>query len=261
MNDLNRKMKMYEDKYKVYLEYGTPKILRVDMRGGKTFTKNLQKPFDKIFSQCMINTMKKLCESIPGAKIGYTQSDEISIVIKDLNKEGKQVAPFANSLTKIISNTASMATVFFNIYWDQAVLEFCSENCIDVNEAKQHPDKYSILAPYFEMHLCAMFDCRYFDVSTIEEISEYLLTRQNNCYVNSVNSIACHNFTNLEGIGTEDRVRMLENAGIKLNQYPTKYFKGELCYKISEGSKNTWKSETAPNFYNNYQFINMIYNQ
>ena len=255
----------YEETYKICLNYGTPKIIRVDMRAGKTFTKELQKPFDKIFSSAMIETMKSLCSAIPGAKIGYTQSDEISIVIKDVNKENQEVAFFNNSLTKIVSNVASMATLFFNINWDNAVFEFCKDNGIDINDAKINGKKYEVLQPYFDRHLCGLFDCRYFELSNEDEIANYLQYRQEDCYRNSVNQIARTNFTQTElnKISTEDKIKMLENAGIPLNQFPLKYFKGEICYKVPEErigvQRFTWKAENAPNFYNNVLFVKGLY--
>ena len=46
-----------------------------------SFTKGMEKPYDRILQETMAGTMKYLCENIQGAVFGYTQSDEITIVL------------------------------------------------------------------------------------------------------------------------------------------------------------------------------------
>ena len=45
------------------------------------------KPFDECMSKAMQETMKYLCENIQGCVLGYTQSDEISLVLIDYQKQ------------------------------------------------------------------------------------------------------------------------------------------------------------------------------
>ena len=262
--DLERKIKSYEETYKIYLMYGTPKIIRLDMRAGKSFCKDLKKPFDDIFSQCMIDTMKKLCAAIPGAKLGYTQSDEITIILKDINKGNQEVVFFKNSLTKIISNVASMATLIFNTEWGEQVKKLCGGKIT----SEFNSEELNELRPYVLNYMVATFDCRYFEVPNIEELKNYCVWRQEDCYRNSINQVARQYFSTeeLNRVNTEMKITALEKIGVNLNQFPSKFFKGVVCFRVKE-TKNggaerlVWRDFNAPTFHNNYAFINNIYNE
>ena len=256
---MNRELlRQYEQTYKIGLNYGTPKILRLRFCNLEKFSQELQKPFDKIFSRCMEKTMQVLCKYIPGTKIGYTDMKEISIIIKDTHADGSEISFFNNSLTDITSNLASIATVFFAINWDDLIMEFCAENGINSTEAKLNPKKYEVLQPYFNNHLCGMFNCNYFELANSAEILDYLKIRQEDCNANSVNMIIKHYFKDHNCKTTEEKTEFLKANGIHLNSFPIKYFKGSMCYSILKDELN-WHVETSVNFYNNIEFVNKLY--
>ena len=113
-DSLGDRMKTYEAVPKVYLTLGTPKIIRLDMRAGHSFCKKFNRPFDDVFSECMIHTTKELCAQIAGVVMGYTQSDEISLVINDITEEGNINSFFDGGVEKMVSISASIATIAFN---------------------------------------------------------------------------------------------------------------------------------------------------
>ncbi len=80
-DSLGDRMKTYESIPKNFLIRRQPAIIRLDMKAGHTFTKGFQKPFDEVFMRSMQDTMKYLCENIQGCVLGYTQSDEITLVL------------------------------------------------------------------------------------------------------------------------------------------------------------------------------------
>ena len=82
-SDLARRMKQYEAVPKTVLMRRTPVILRIDGRSFHTLTRGFHKPFDKVLNLSMIDTMRFLCENIQGCVLGYTQSDEITLVLVD----------------------------------------------------------------------------------------------------------------------------------------------------------------------------------
>lgn len=263
---LAQRMKGYEDIYKTYLKFGTPKIIRVDMRSGKKFTETLVKPFDQLFSDCMVGTMKYLCKNIPGAKLGYTQSDEITIIIKDINKDNQTVDFFNNSLTKIISNVASMTTLEFNRLWSEEINIFLKSHNISQEDALLNP-RYSTVVPYIKNQMLATFDCRYFSLPNLVEVSNNLIWRQQDCYRNSLNNLAYRYFNpkELEGKNLNERAKMLKDCNVNINNYPNKYFKGIVCYRIpsiKNGTKRiVWQDNVAPSFLNNLSFIENCYNE
>ena len=83
---LAKRMKKYEAVPKNTLMRRTPVIIRVDGRAFHTFTKGFQKPFDDLLVRVMQDTMKYLCENIQGCVFGYTQSDEITLILIDYKK-------------------------------------------------------------------------------------------------------------------------------------------------------------------------------
>lgn len=71
----------YENKYRNYLPENLPVIMRNDGAHFHSFCRGMKKPFDPIFVKTMQQTMLKLCEIIPNVKFGYVESDEISLVM------------------------------------------------------------------------------------------------------------------------------------------------------------------------------------
>ena len=82
----NRMKEYYENIPKTKLRRRCPTILRIDGKSFHTFARNFQKPFDEILIISMQETMKYLCENIQGCVLGYTQSDEITLVLIDYKK-------------------------------------------------------------------------------------------------------------------------------------------------------------------------------
>lgn len=100
----------YENISRYYLTRRTPVIIRIGGKAFHTFTSGLKKPFDDILVKTMQETMKYLCENIQGCVLGYTQSDEISLVLVDY-AELTTDAWFGNNLQKTCGVSASMATL------------------------------------------------------------------------------------------------------------------------------------------------------
>ena len=70
--------------------------------------------------------MKYLCENIQGCVIGYTQSDEVTLILVDYKKLISS-AWFDNEVQKICSISASMATLEFNRRFSDRSEEHTSE--------------------------------------------------------------------------------------------------------------------------------------
>ena len=62
-----------------------PVIIRVDGSAFHTLTKKMEKPYDERFQNCMRETAKFLCEKIQCTKIAYVQSDEVSLLLHNLD--------------------------------------------------------------------------------------------------------------------------------------------------------------------------------
>ena len=103
----------YEDRTRYKLARRTNTIIRIDGKAFHTYTKGLQRPFDQGLMEDMNKTTEYLCQNIQGAKFGYVQSDEISILITDYDDIDTH-AWFDGNLQKMASIAASLATAKFN---------------------------------------------------------------------------------------------------------------------------------------------------
>ena len=126
---LGERMKEYEFQARTRLLRRTPVIIRLDGKAFHTFTRGFDKPFDESLMKIMQKTTLDLCSSIQGCVFGYTQSDEITLVLVDY-KELETCAWFDNQVQKMTSVAASMCTNYFNraladeIEWLKAQREF-----------------------------------------------------------------------------------------------------------------------------------------
>ena len=108
-DSLGDRMKGYEGVSRNFLTRRVPAIIRLDGKAFHTFTKGMEKPFDLVLTQAMQETMKHLCENIQGCVLGYTQSDEITLVLTDYATIQTD-AWFGYNIQKMCSVSASMLT-------------------------------------------------------------------------------------------------------------------------------------------------------
>ena len=163
-----------------------PLYARLDLRAGHTFCKGLDKPFDKDFSSTMHNVTKHLVDKL-GATVGYTQSDEISLVWKDASQ-----APFENRLFKLESVFAGMASAAF-------VMHGCK------TKLKDRIEKF-----------VPAFDCRVMNMPSLEECANMLMWREQDSIKNSITLLALEHFSNkqIHKIDSDDKVKMLADIGV-----------------------------------------------
>ena len=148
----------YENRAKTYLVRRMPVIIRLDGKAFHTFTRGLKKPYDKIFHDTMNQTMKYLCENIQCCKLGYTQSDEITLLLTDYDTLTTD-AWFDNSVQKICSVSASMATLAFNKYFRRNFPIYCGKNIDDVTTDEELEYRHNVYRKFDT----AMFDSRCFN--------------------------------------------------------------------------------------------------
>lgn len=229
----------YENISRYYLTRRMPVIIRIDGKAFHTFTRGFKKPFDDILVSTMQDTMKYLCENIQGCVLGYTQSDEISLVLTDY-AELTTDAWFGNNLQKMCSVSASMATLAFNKFFSGRVQEFmydcCDEFGDDVLPEKQN-DYELAHNVYFKKFNAAMFDSRVFTIPK-EEVCNYFIWRQQDSTRNSIQSVGQANFSQKELHGkscNNIQDMLMIQKGINWNDYATTFKRGSCCIKVDDG--------------------------
>ena len=223
---LGQRMKKYEYITRTYLMPRTPVIIRIDGKAFHTFTKGFKKPFDDVLVKTMQNTMKYLCENIQGCVLGYTQSDEITLVLVDYKKLDSD-SWFGYNIQKCASVAASMATLAFNQEFVFPVQEYAIAHAWDSNESKY------ITTICKALNKGAMFDARCFNIPK-EEVCNNILWRQNDATRNSIEMVGHANFSTLQihkkSCNEIQDMLMLQN-GINWNDFPTHLKRGSCCIK------------------------------
>ena len=229
-DELGDRMKdFYEDRTRFKLARRTNTIIRIDGKAFHTYTKGLERPFDLGFMEDMNKTTEYLCQNIQGAKFGYVQSDEISILITDYDDISTH-AWFDGNLQKMSSIAASLATAKFN---QLRMARFARNSGI---EPKFRDESY-IAESEIQNFKLAMFDARVFQIPYHEEVFNYFIWRQQDASRNSISSVAQANFSakELNGKKTSDMqdLLMLEK-GINWNDFSPREKRGSLIRKVEK---------------------------
>lgn len=226
-DNLGIRMKtFYEQTPKTRLMRRCPVVIRIDGKAFHTFTRGFQKPFDKVLIKSMQDTMKYLCENIQGCVFGYTQSDEITLILVDYKKLTSS-AWFDYEVQKICSIAASMATMAFNKFFRGNVDDYIYENWDD-----QYLYNY-IVTLQSAVNRGAMFDARCFNIPK-EEVTNLVYWRQLDASRNSIQMVGQANFSHkeLQNKSCNDIQDMLmTQKGINWNDLPIYQKRGSCCVK------------------------------
>lgn len=235
-DDLGNRMKTYYEKIpQTKLMRRCPVAVRLDGKAFHTFTRGFKKPFDDILINTMQQTMKYLCENIQGCVLGYTQSDEITLILVDYKKLTSS-AWFDYEVQKVCSVAASMATMAFNKFFAQNVsneiLEYNLSLVPQCVEMQQEMDLYHDTL----RKACkkgAMFDARCFNIPK-EEVVNLVYWRQLDATRNSIQMVGRAYFSHkeLNNKSCNDIQDMLmTQKNINWNNLSTYKKRGSCCIK------------------------------
>lgn len=202
--DLASRMKDYEHQTNPLISIDSPIVIRLDGNSFSKFTKkhNFEKPFDERMNAAMIAATKGVLNYISNYVCGYTQSDEITIIINPMDTNVEKFF-LGGRINKICSLLASHCSGAFNSALHQQGMRVFSD-----------------------------FDCRIFNVPTEEAINA-LLWRQYDCWKNYVGVVAHYKLNeSLHKVDTAEKIEKLKKAGIDIySDYDLKYHYGSTFYK------------------------------
>jgi tRNA(His) 5'-end guanylyltransferase len=236
-DNLGTRMKEYYEAIpKHRLMRRTPVAIRIDGRAFHTFTRGFQKPFDEVLGNAMARTMEYLCQNIQGAKLGYTQSDEITILLTDYDTLETD-AWFDYEVQKICSVAASMATMAFNNFFADEALAYILKNDkrIEAGYSKTLAlaDRSENLTNYEKILMRAiekgaMFDARCFNIPK-EEACNLVYWRQLDAARNSVQMVGQANFSHNELQCLSCNMiqdKLFAERGINWSEFETRWKRG-----------------------------------
>lgn len=223
-----RMKEFYETIPKARLMRRTPVAIRIDGKAFHTFTRGFNKPFDHILGTAMQETMRYLCQNIQGCVLGYTQSDEITLILVDYKRLNSS-AWFDYEVQKMCSVAASMATMAFNKAFNEGVQH---RNVAQAIMDNPHPQDDLGQTYAVKAQTGAMFDARCFNIPK-EEVTNLVYWRQSDAIRNSIQMVGQTNFSHkeLQGKSCIQIKKMLSDIGIEWDDYPISYQRGSCCIK------------------------------
>jgi len=213
----SERQKEYESAYDQTIIKRIPVIIRVDGKNFSKVTRKLSRPYCHKMMRTMQETMLYVARDLGGCVFAYTQSDEISFVLR--NDQELDTEPwFGNRTQKLSSVVASMTTYHFNNL---------------VNNSLDPP------------RLCGMpcFDARTFGVPDFNETINNLYFRQTDCRRNSIEGAARAEIS--KKVGSKTARKMLHKKSIDEQldilydmchidydqHYPVEYRHGSAAYR------------------------------
>lgn len=150
-DELDQKMRIYETAHDLCVMPGIFMVARIDGRGFTRLTKDVHKfkaPFDETFRDHMVATVEHLMNCGFRVAYGYTQSDEISLVLH------REETSFGRKLRKLNSVLAGEASAAFSL----------------------------------RLGAIGVFDCRICQLPSLDLLVEYLRWRSEDAMRNALNA-------------------------------------------------------------------------
>lgn len=259
----DRMKKLYENRTRILLPRRTYTIIRVDGKAFHTYTRGCARPFDAGLMADMDETACYLCKNIQGAKFGFVQSDEISILITDFDTLGTD-AWFDGNIQKIVSVAASMATAKFNqLRWIRYVNERYNNGTEEVGWV------WFMDAAKLKL---AEFDARTFTIPSDVEVENYFIWRQQDTVRNSISSVAqtLYSSNELNGKNMSVQQEMIFQKGLNWNDYTPQEKRGRFIFKQEfemetpyvapdkmqkSYIRTRWVADECPTFTQNREFL------
>lgn len=230
---LGDRIKQYEVVFKQKLLRKTPVIIRVDGKAFHTFTRKVTSEIDPsesigpghMLHYVMVNTAKAVCEQMQNCQVAYTQSDEISFLLRDWDRHETEQW-FDASVQKIASIAASLATGYFAQEWRKE----------------------------FSTNELAFFDARVFNLP-MNEVVNYFIWRQQDWTRNSVQMIGRKFFSHKQLYGknnSEIQDMLMDAHEVNWNDYADWKKRGTCVYRTTNGFII---DETIPIFTQDREYI------
>ena len=174
---LKEKCYAYQTEVNYFLDEDKYIIAHID---GRSFSKKIKnkfkKPFDDVFINAMNETAKYLCKEVQGCIFAYTQSDEISLIIKKKDPEGDVF--FGGRMCKMQSIIASLSTSKFS----QVMI---ANQLKDIPTCASSNDVLEMCIKNVESSPLYQFDCKVWNVDNANDAMAWILFRNIDCVRNS----------------------------------------------------------------------------
>ena len=182
-----------------------PVIIRLDGNNFHNWSRGLNSPFDERLVRLMVDTTKYLVRET-NAVIGYTQSDEITLIL--YSSDRKSAIYNDGKKQKILSKLTAKCVNFFNTHREELL-----------------PDHNKV----------AVFDCRIYQTPTLHDACVQLLWRENDATKNSISMLAQSLFshTQLQNLNSSQmQDKMMLEYGVNWNNLPSTLKRGTYIKRM-----------------------------
>lgn len=200
----------FEDVFRVRLPRRTHVIIRIDGRCFHTFTRRLERPYDRRLSDALDTAAMALAAEMSGCRCAYGQSDEYSFLLTDFSSEHEKMW-FDGNVQKIVSVAASIFTAHFVRAFDAV----------------------------------AAFDARVMVIPQRADVEQYFIWRQLDASSNSLNMLASAHYSHaeLEGRSTAEKHNLLHAKGVNWAKSETSFKRGRM---IVPAEPRGWRVDLEP---------------
>lgn len=201
---LKEKCKKKQSEFNYLLDTNKYIIAMVDGRSFSKMIKNkFKKPFDDVFINAMNETAKYLCKEVQGCIFAYTQSDEISLIIRKNDPEGDVF--FGGRMCKMQSIIASLATSRFTQFMMENILKSIP-TCASAENVRDMCIDAVKNSPLYQ------FDCKVWNVDSANDAMAWILFRNIDCVRNSKQQTAQTYLPHkkLMSLNTDEQISLLK---------------------------------------------------
>ena len=209
-DDLGDKIKTnFEDALRIQLPRRTHLVIRIDGRRFHTFTRNLERPYDRRLADALDRAAMALAAEMSGCRLGFGQSDEYSFLLTDFSTEHEKMW-FDGNVQKIVSVASSIFTAHFT-----------------------------------QAFAAATFDARVMVIPRRADVEQYFIWRQLDATANSLNMLASAHYTHEELLGqsTAEKHDLLHAKGINWSHAETSFKRGRV---IRPAIASGWEVDVEP---------------
>ena len=187
-----------------------PVYARIDGRSFSRFTKGLERPFDSRLADVMQAVTATLVKDT-NAVIGYTQSDEISLVF-ETTEIGEEMM-FSGKVQKLCSVLAGIASSAFVV------------EC--VRSGGLLAEKAMAKMPHF--------DARVFQLPSRTEAVNALIWREKDAVKNAISMAAHHHHghKSLQGLNSAQKIERMAEGGVDFFALPERFRQGVFVRRVT----------------------------
>lgn len=201
---LKEKCYAYQQEANYFLDSEKYILAHIDGRSFSKMIKNkFKKPFDDVFINAMNETAIYLCKSVQGCIFAYTQSDEISLIIRKKDPEGDVF--FDGRMCKMQSIIASLATSRFTQFMMENILKSIP-TCASAENVRDMCIDAVKNSPLYQ------FDCKVWNVDSANDAMAWILFRNIDCVRNSKQQTAQTYLPHkkLMSLNTDEQISLLK---------------------------------------------------